>query len=183
MTEASKILPRIIDLLREKTVLDLGCGDEKVVPWAVGVDDGSEWEKDKVQPDVNACIGPNWNLRNPERSLQFALLKKGIPGTRDVVFSSHALEHIPKPIRDTLNYWLSFVNQNGHLILYLPDERHYVYDHANRKARNPAHYHYLTPETFQWHLDQIPNIRVEQFEPDIGDDRYSFLVVIRKLST
>lgn len=174
MTEASKILPRIIDLLKGKTVLDLGCGEEKIVPWAVGVDDGSEW--DKLEPEINASIAKNGGRKD----LTLALLRTGNPTYFDVVFSSHVVEHCQAPIRDTLYYWLSFLKWDGLLILYLPDENHYIYDPNNPKARNPAHHHFLTPETFRWHLEQIPNLVIELFEPDIGDDRYSFLVVARK---
>ena len=68
----------------------------------------------------------------------------------------------------------------GHLILYLPDERYYVYDPKARKAKNPAHKHFLTFDTFIWYLHQIPGIIIERYEQDVGKDRYSFLAVIRR---
>lgn len=177
MTEASKILSRVLPMLREKTVLDLGCGEEKIVPWAVGVDDGSEWDK-PTAADVLAGIFPH--LMN--KSLTIALLKAGKEEKYDVVFSSHSLEHCPTPVRDTISYWTQFLKDDGLLVLYLPDENHYVYDPNNKKARNPAHYHYLTPDIVRWHIEQISNLKIEQFEPDIGEDRYSFLVVARKIA-
>jgi trans-aconitate methyltransferase len=162
MSEAAKILPRISVYLQGHTVIDLGCGPTKIVPWAMGVDDYSE-QGIKAGADV-VC-----------RLEDFNPIQKF-----DVVFSSHALEHMRAPLGETLSRWFSWVMPGGLLILYLPDERHYVYDHNNPKARNPAHFHLLTPEVVQWHLEQIPGLIIEANEPDLGEDRYSFLVIARK---
>lgn len=162
MSEAAKILPKIEPYLKDRTVLDLGCGPHKVVPWAVGVDDYSE----QVHKGGADIVCPVESL---DAEQQF-----------DVVFSSHMLEHIQAPLGFALRHWLRMVKPWGHLILYLPDERHYVYDHGNPKLRNPAHMHYLTPETFRWHLEQLP-VDIIALEPDLGPDRYSFLVIARKV--
>lgn len=166
LTEAEKIRPRIIEMLRDRRVLDLGCGRMPVVPWAHGVDDSSESKIlepgvviAKVDPESRELgYGPDW----------------------DVVFSSHAVEHMSSPIGRTLSYWLGFVRPGGHLVFYLPDERRYRFDPENPRRRNPGHHHYLTPETFRWHLEQLPvdEITVEE-DPHVFD-RYSFLAIARK---
>ena len=166
ITEAEKILNRIRPHLEGKSVMDLGCGRLKIVPWANGVDDGSETTQ--LEPGtIIAKIDPD--SRQLAEHLKY-----------EVVFSSHALEHIRNPIGETLRYWLGFVMQGGRLILSLPDERRYVYDPKNPVARNPGHFHYLTPEVVTWHLQQLP-VKIEAVEEDpYVFDRYSFLVIARK---
>lgn len=170
LTESMKIREAVLPWLRGKSVLDLGCGGQKIVPWAVGVDDHSEGS---VRPlpcvDIEADVAPGGNLAGLLAGRQF-----------EVLFSSHTLEHIRYPIRETLAHWLQFVAPGGRLILYLPDERHYVYDPANPRAKSPFHAHYLTYETFVWHVDQIPDLELEVGRMDLGPDRYSFLVVARR---
>jgi len=166
MTEADKIKARIKNLLEGKSVLDLGCGHHPVVPWAQGVDDSSE-SKILVPGIVQASIDPS---------------KAGLVVFHnfDVVFSSHAIEHMRSPIRETLSYWLGCLKQGGLLVLYLPDERRYVFDPKDPKARNPGHHHYLTPETFRWYLEQLPVV-IEAIEEDpVIFDHYSFLVIARR---
>ncbi len=166
MTEAQKILERIIQFLEGKSVLDLGCGGRPVVPWATGVDDASE----------SKILTPGTRVGSIEPGSTFL----GTLPKVDVVFSSHAIEHMDSPILRTLHHWLSSVKQGGRLILYLPDERRYVFSQQDRTKRNPGHHHYLTPETFRWYIDQLPVV-VELFEEDpYIYDRSSFVVVARK---
>lgn len=164
MSEAAKILPRIESYLKDRTVLDLGCGNHKVVPWAVGVDDYSE-QSTKSGADLVCRVEDCYGLTHHPF---------------DVVFSSHMLEHVAAPIGETLTRWLAMVKPGGYLILYLPDERHYFYDRGDMTRRNPGHKHYLVPQVFRWHLEQLPGVVIEAIEPDVGDDRYSFLVIARK---
>lgn len=166
MTEADKIKERILPLLKDKSVLDLGCGNHPVVPWAQGLDDSSESKI--LVPGVHRL------------SIDPSKLALGNFRDFDVVFSSHAIEHMKSPILDTLRYWLSSVKQGGRLILYLPDERRYVFNPKVLTQRNPGHHHYLTPETFTWYLEQLP-IEIETIEDDpVIYDHYSFLVIARK---
>lgn len=171
-TESEKIYSRIRELLEGKTVVDLGCGVKKIVPWAVGVDDGSAYGQLKPAAiDRSASVDPE------RKTLPIALDGQ----TFQVVFSSHALEHIRAPILETLRYWLQFVTVGGHLILYLPNEARYVFDHTNRKSRNPQHYHFLTPDTFAWYLEQLAGVTIEAMEDDPQiHDHYSFLAICRR---
>lgn len=167
MTEAAKIRDTILPLVQNKTVLEIGCGSEKLVPWSVAVDHQKSPSVD-IQVDVS-----------PETKL----LASRLGNTKfDIVFSSHALEHMRTPILETLRYWFSFVKVHGWMILYLPDERHYVFDPANPLVRNPEHHHYLTSDTFLWYMQQLaPGGGNCQMSMDIGPNRYSFLVILQKI--
>lgn len=167
MTEADKIRGRVAPLLAPpNSVIDLGCGNHPVVPWATGVDDGSE-SKILAAGVVRGRIEPDGGFL---ATLPLA----------DVVFSSHAIEHMRCPILETLRYWLTAVKKGGRLVLYLPDESRYVYNPKNPAERNPGHHHYLTPGTFRWYVEQLP-VEIEALEEDARVfDHYSFLVVARK---
>jgi len=166
MTEADKVKDRVYGQLKDKLVLDLGCGHHPIFPWAQGVDDTSE-SKILVPNIHRLSISPDKQDLNVFKNF-------------DVVFSSHAIEHMKTPILDTLRYWLTCVKQGGLLVLYLPDERRYRFNPADRKERNPGHHHYLTPEIFNWYLQQLP-IEVITLEDDADiHDHYSFLVIAKK---
>ena len=160
-TEGEKVFRRIVHLLEGKTVVDLGCGIQKIAPWAIGVDDESESKHFRDQI-VRARVDP------VSRELSTAFK----PESFDVVFSSHTLEHIRYPIIDTLRYWLTFVKPRGRLIAYLPDE-------------NPGHVHLLTPKSFLallYDSGLADEVVIEVFEEDPQIfDHYSFLVVLRKV--
>ena len=169
MGESNKIRDRVLCYLEGKEVLDLGCGDEKIVPWAVGVDSAEEHAKCPAAVDIQARVDPDSkDLLTRIGNRQF-----------DVVFSSHTLEHIRAPILETLNYWLLFVKSGGRMILYLPEENIYRYDPDHPKLRNPAHKHFLTQETFEYYLDQLFNVEVELLT-SLPLMLYSFLVVLKK---
>jgi SAM-dependent methyltransferase len=102
-TEAEKVVVRIMPLLEGKTVIDLGCGRRPITRWAVGVDDSSE-TKHLWPGTVIAKIDPD--------SHQLDAI-----GQFDVVFSSHALEHIRAPIGETLRYWFRLVKPGGRLVI------------------------------------------------------------------
>lgn len=171
MQESDKIRGSIEHYLVGKTVLDLGCGASKVIPWAVGVDDWSEHTNPPAHGDIlRARIDPE------DTSLEKLLNGKKF----EVVFSSHALEHMRTPILETIHHWLSFVKPGGNLILYLPDERHYKYSSAAPAARNPAHKHFLTQDVFTWYLEQISYVTIKENRMHLGPDLYSFLVILEK---
>lgn len=163
-TEAEKIFRRILGQLERKTVLDIGCGPEKIVTWALSVDH-------HFKADIKADVSPDSGQ-----------LKKALDGHRfDVVFSSHTIEHLRSPLLETIKYWFSFVKPGGELILYLPDESRYVFSPASPRLRNPEHFHYLTPSTFRWYLEQVQGIGPIMIEEDpVVHNRYSFLVFAGK---
>lgn len=165
-SEAAKIRERLEPCLRGKTVLDIGCGPEKVVPWALGVDDFSECAG---IAEIRANVAPGGDLE-----------EKLAGRTFDVVFSSHTLEHIRAPVAETLRHWLAFVQAGGRLALYLPDEDFYRFDPRRPEVKNPAHVHLLTMGGFMPEISAVPGLSIETAIHDIGPDRYSFLVVALK---
>lgn len=171
MSEARKVLPLIQPMLSGKRVLDLGCGLEKVVPWSVGVDDGSEHTT--IKPDLVAKIGAT-----DKEALVAKLKSLGLPGLGgwQVVFSSHALEHLREPLGENLWWWWSLVALKGHLVLYLPNEYKYVYDPKTPRGRNPAHKHLLTPDVVRWHIDQLTGGNPSRLDHD-----YSTLFIVEKV--
>ena len=84
--------------LRDKTVLDIGCGPDLVVPWAQPFD--------LADGDANP-IGAYFPVH-----------------AFDVVHSSHCLEHM-HDAGDALKQWWSLVRPGGFLITVVPDEELY----------------------------------------------------------
>lgn len=92
-------------------VLDIGCGDDKIIPSAVGFDGRSLPGVDLVQDDPYDLVSVDW---------------------MDTVFSSHFLEHLADQYAAIME-WSQCIRVGGHLVLYLPDG-----DHYNNKE-NPEH--------------------------------------------
>jgi SAM-dependent methyltransferase len=83
---------------QERSVIDIGCGDDPVVPWAEPFD--------RADGDAN-------------------LITEYLPGRSfDVVHSSHCLEHMRVP-REALAQWWALVRPGGFLITVVPDEELY----------------------------------------------------------
>jgi SAM-dependent methyltransferase len=99
MNEASKIRTRLqregtFDRYISGTVLDIGCGADKIIPDAVG------WDKESGD----------------------AQKLEGVPNDHyDTVFSSHCLEHMRDPLEALLN-WYRVLKPGGYLVVNLPDE-------------------------------------------------------------
>lgn len=167
--ESHKIVDKVKQYLTG-SVMDIGCGDETVIPDAFGVD-GRDF------PCVKLRVDSLYGL--PERSI----------GVFDTVFSSHTLEHLPDMYR-AIKEWSEFVKPNGYFILYLPDGRYY------NNYENQEHFHDTTYDQFLFWFKrafcgEAKNFKGEQYAKpifeliesgqDIGDDRYSFYIVARKL--
>jgi SAM-dependent methyltransferase len=76
------------------SVLDIGCGRDKIVPHAKGFDVG-----DGDANAIDECIGDRF----------------------DMVFSSHCLEHMNHP-EDAIQRWWRLVADGGRMIVIVPDE-------------------------------------------------------------
>ncbi len=159
-SETEKIRPKITKYFHNsniKLVLDVGCGNDLIVPYAVGID---ARPLDTVQLVTNSLYDLAAQL--PEYA-----------GKVDMVFSSHALEHLGDDIR-ALRDWMAVLRDGGYLVLYLPDDRYY------NNAANPDHVQVYTHDSFlaraREHLGWEPvesGLHVEY-------DCYSFWVVYQK---
>jgi hypothetical protein len=99
MNEATKVRERwkregIIDRYITGKVLDIGCGEDKIVPQAVGFD---------------RADGDAQYLKTLENE------------SFDTVFSSHTLEHMRDPLEAVLNWW-RVLRPGGFMVIIVPDE-------------------------------------------------------------
>jgi SAM-dependent methyltransferase len=97
MNEASKTWAIMTDEERAwfaGSVLDIGCGRDKIVPHARGFD-----QSDGDANTIDECLAERF----------------------DMVFSSHCLEHMHDPT-DAIQRWWSLVANGGRMIVIVPDE-------------------------------------------------------------
>ena len=168
MGETSKIREKVSKYI-QGTVYDIGCGDDKICPNAIGIDGRSVFEGGYVQKGL----------------VDFP---KEILGTADVVYSSHVLEHMEDDYI-TLVSWGKLLKTNGILILYLPDGRWY------NNHENPEHIRDYQYEQFMmffrrafcgegknYRWESLPKIfEILEEGLDIGPDRYSFYLAAKKI--
>jgi SAM-dependent methyltransferase len=172
MSEASKIKPKIEKYLQGE-ILDIGCGDQKITPDAIGVD---------ARPLPGVDIVSDW-----ENMLLNLKDKYGSYWQQyDVVFSSHFLEHIPDQY-GAIEEWAYLLKRGGYFILYLPDGRYY------NNQDNPEHMIDMKYDDFMFWFkrsfcgegkdyrggEMLKTFELVEHGLDIGEDRYSFYVVAR----
>lgn len=172
-SEAAKVrdMPNVMRYITG-TVVDVGCGHDKLTPDAFGVDG-------RQLPGVDYVTSDVYNLSLP-------LTLFGAPF--DTVFSSHFLEHLQDPFK-AIEDWAGLLKPGGHLILYLPDGR--KYDNGN----NFEHMYDWTCDSFIFWMrrsfcgdgkdfkgENLPKLfELVEFGEDFGEDRYSFYVICKKL--
>lgn len=149
--------------------LDIGCGPEKVVPHAIGVDSA----RDAGMPLADVAADG--------RKLDWIA-----SGSMDFVFSSHFLEHCVD-YKAALREWWRVLKVGGHLILYLPHRD--FYPNIGKEGANPDHKHDFHPDDIKRAMFEVTESRVNdncvQFDvledEDHNDmDEYSFYLVFRK---
>lgn len=168
MGEASKCRSRVLKYCVGKG-LDIGCGDDKICPDAIGVDR-------RIVPGVTCLVHSADKLEFHDE-------------TMDYVFSSHCLEDLFDR-RKGLREWLRILKPGGYLILYLPDKE--WYPNVGHPLANKAHIVDVTPELIMGDLDstgvEYDLISSNRYGPPNGvyvwEDRgrieYSFEIVIQK---
>jgi ADP-heptose:LPS heptosyltransferase/predicted SAM-dependent methyltransferase len=117
--ESQKIAPWAVRYLDGRG-FDIGCGDQKVVPWATGMD------RHKAA-DINS----------DGRSLP-----EVASASVDFVFSSHFIEHC-EDYESVLAEWWRVIKVGGHLVLYWPHPDHYP--RIGQFGANSDHKHDITP--------------------------------------
>jgi len=171
-SESKKILPKIEKYLIGE-IVEVGCGDEPVKDGVFGID-GRNF------PHVNLLTNNLYDIdvRNPELVNKF-----------DCCFSSHVLEHLPDSYRAIME-WSGLVKKEGYFILYLPDGDYYP------NKQNPEHFHDTKYEDFMFWFKRTfcgealnftgkpyfaPYFQLIESGQDVGEDRYSFYLVAKKL--
>lgn len=105
-----------------KRVLDIGCGNDKIIPEAEG-----------------------WDL--PQGDGQY--LRGIADGSFDVVFSSHFIEHLRDPLEGLLNQW-RVLRSGGYLIFLVPDEDLYEQGVWPSLFNNDHKYTYAIAKDATW---------------------------------
>lgn len=149
-------------LVKEQKVVDLGCGHNKTVPWAVGVDmipkgvTINSLHDAVSQADVEADVTEVLPFKD---------------GTFDVAIARHILEHCLNPVL-TLREWARVIKKGGKLYIAVPNQ-----DLHNTIPMNMEHVHAYTPENLV-DLVEALGLEVEQIhDPKNG---VSFVAVLTK---
>lgn len=166
-SEAAKVreLEHVMKYVKGR-VCDIGAGHDKITHNAYAIDGRSLPGVDCIQDGLYITI----------------------QGKFDTIFSSHFLEHVIEPTGYIYN-WYTNLNIGGHLILYLPQKGAY------NSHENPEHMWNWDYEDFIFWIKRSfcgdgKNYKGENiikiFELidsglDIGHDRYSFFVILRRV--
>ena len=121
--EAGKCRKRVIKYLNGNG-LDLGCGNWKITPRAIGIDKNLYGDQVNIQGDVGNLF---WFQNN----------------CMGFVFSSHVLEDMENHI-EVLNEWRRVIKPGGYLILYLPHKNYYP--NIGKHGANTDHKHEFLPD-------------------------------------
>lgn len=168
-SESAKVrdMPHVMKYVTGK-ILDVGCGNDKITPEAIGVDGRHLEGVNIVTTDVHLLFMHNSDC--------------------DTVFSSHFLEHFDDP-KYIMDCWGKSLKSGGHLVLYLPQKDAY------NSHENPEHLYNWSYEDFLFMFKRClcgegKNFKGENLNKvydlidsglDIGEDRYSFYVIARKV--
>lgn len=135
-------------------ILDLGCGTNKTLSHAIGVD---------VRP-VSDIQGSIDDLRRFEDE------------SVDCIISRHSFEHLLDPAK-AIREWSRVLKREGKIIMVLPDHANIdTLDHYYGKGE---HFHAYTQETLKSFVELIPELVVVKSETVIFN--WSFGIVIKKL--
>lgn len=159
--ESDKIKHLVVPYTRGRG-LDLGCGNQKVWPNAIGVDNGHHFGQGGAEVMVETC----------EKLDLFA------DESMDFVFSSHLLEHIVDT-ESALKEWWRVIKVGGHLCLYLPHRN--FYPNIGQPGANPDHKHDFVPADILAAMTNVaPSWNCVVDEERNEGNEYSFWQVYRK---
>lgn len=159
MSETAKIRDKVLPFIQGGRGLDLGCGHDKIMPDAIGINLNYGGQGDK------ADFWFNCNERLPTPDAHW-----------DYVYSSHLLEHLTPEPTDLLSHWWEKIRLGGHLIIHLPHKDMYL-------EENPEHLRMWGTEEIRDMMLLLPQSQlVLVHTDDVSADpaRYSFLVVAQK---
>lgn len=150
-----------IDLLKEKKILDLGCGGHKTINYTdscIGID---------VNPNCGADIVHSIDT-----------LKEFEDNSVDFIISRHSLEHLIDPVK-ALKEWHRVLKLGGKMIIVLPDYE--AIDTMSDVLSCGEHLHAYTRDSFLNLLFSVfTGICIDKFTTVI--DGWSFGFVVTKTS-
>lgn len=167
--ESAKIAPIAAQYLQGR-FLDIGCGQSKIWPSAIGIDNGHHFGKGAADIQADATD-----------------LSMFADGCMDAVFSSHTLEHVPfDRVPTVLAEWARVIRLGGYLVLYLPSGN--LYPRIGDEGANPDHRWDPMPGDIEAILRAQTANGVYGWElvesEERGElDEYSLFVVARKTAT
>lgn len=148
----------------KKTILDLGCGNNKTIPEAIGMD---MIKKDEV---INSLNG------NPTSAADINTdVSQPLPiddESADVIVARHILEHLMDSVL-VLTQWKKALKKGGKLIIAVPNNGKIL-----SVPMNYEHCHGWNPEAMKHLLEAIGMRVVEQIDPQNG---ISFITVAEKV--
>jgi len=161
--EAQKCRHRIVSYCKGMG-LDLGAGNEKIVPTAIGIDGGYGEAKGA---DMTLDLSANQSL--------------GIfsCGYFDYVFSSHLLEDF-SATESILKEWWRVIKAGGHLVLYGPDPDYYP--RVGTAGANPNHKQDLYWEDVWKIVKGFGNAKLIQSSRHNDSNEYSWQIVCQKVN-
>ena len=113
-------------------VLELGCGNQKTVPSAVGLD---YYGNGEIIPTLGSKSVADIKASATDIPTNI--------GKFDTIIARHILEHLVDPL-DALTYWRTFLNDGGKLIIAVPNDAL-----CDSVSLNPEHKHAFTPDSLR----------------------------------
>lgn len=155
------------NLIRERikgdVVLDLGCGGNKTIPTAIGVDMIPKDEVIETLVNTKSNADVNADLTKP---LPFK--EKSV----DTIVARHIVEHLMDSVT-ILKHWRSLLRVNGRLIIAVPNNAIHL-----SIPMNPEHVHGFSPESLKSLLEVCGYEVVEQLD---GGNTISFITVAERI--
>lgn len=146
----------------KKSVVDIGCGHNKTVEWAIGVDMIPKGEKINSLHDAISSADVLADVTGP---LPFQ------DAEFDVAIARHILEHCLNPVR-SLQEWARIIKKDGRLIIAVPNQELH-----NTIPMNMEHVHAYTPENL---VDLVEALGLQVEEIHDPKNGVSFIAVITK---
>lgn len=170
-TESAKYRSLTVPYCRGNGV-DIGCGGEPVVPWAIAMD---------LPADQYATYHSG---NTPDRQIQFGGDARDLPfkdGKLDWVYSSHLLEDFLEwdPI---LREWVRVLKPGGNLVILVPDKALWKAALDRGQPPNCAHQHESFAGELSGYAQRIGGlVPVEDRLTELFPNDYSILFVAKKL--